>query len=463
MTLVVDVPPGREAERRYILDVVLSQWLGLPWRLRVQDRRDVRLQLEDEPLAAHQPGGITVPDVLLAPDGPGWLSTGSLPTTPLSMVDSAGGTRLPIIYGRGRTATAPGPEGVHLDVDVFGSAFFMLSRYEEAVSPERDAYGRFPAAASLAHREGFLQLPIVDAYVELLWTAITRCWPRLRRTERGYRVLLTHDVDDPLSTLGRRPLDIARQFAADLVRRRDPRLAGRRARALIGRRADHAFDPHNTFDYLLDVSESAGLRSACYFQSHERPDHPAGAHYALDHPWIRGLLRRVHERGHEVGYHAGFGTHLDPDRTATEFRRLRAAAERAGVDQQRWGGRQHYLQWTVPTTWRNWEGAGLDYDCSVAYADAPGFRTGTCHEYPTFDLTAGAPLRLRERPFQIMDVTLFGYLGLSGAAAMRAATDIADQCRRYRGTLGVLWHNDSVLRTAREQRWYAELVRAVTS
>ncbi len=459
MTLVVDVPPGREAERRYILDVVLSQWLGLPWRLRIRDRLDVRLHLADAP----QTGGITVPDVLLATEGPGWLRAPSLPATPLSTVAGAEASRIPVIYGQVPTGTSAGPDEEHLEVDVFGSAFFMLSRYEEAVSSERDGYGRFPATASLAHRAGFLHVPIVDAYVELLWAAITRRWPRLRRAERGYRVLLTHDVDDPLSTLGRRPPDLARQFAADLVRRRDVRLAGRRARALVGRRADHAFDPHNTFDFLMSVSESAGLRSACYLQSHQRPDHAAGAHYALDHPWIRGLLRRVHERGHEIGYHAGFGTHLDPERTATEFGRLRAAAERLGVAQQCWGGRQHYLQWTAPTTWRNWDGAGLDYDCSVAYADAVGFRTGTCHEYPTFDLTAGAPLRLRERPFQIMDVTLFGYMGLSGAEAMRTATGIADQCRRYRGSLGVLWHNDSVLRTAREQRWYAELISAVTS
>ena len=41
--------------------------------------------------------------------------------------------------------------------------------------------------------------------------------------------------------------------------------------------------------------------------------------------------------------------------------------------------------------------------------------------------------------------------------------DIAAQCRRYRGTLGVLWHNDEVLRTVREQRWYSELVDAVVA
>jgi hypothetical protein len=39
--------------------------------------------------------------------------------------------------------------------------------------------------------------------------------------------------------------------------------------------------------------------------------------------------------------------------------------------------------------------------------------------------------------------------------------DIAGQCRRYRGSLGLLWHNNELLRTVREQRWYESLVNAV--
>ena len=50
-----------------------------------------------------------------------------------------------------------------------------------------------------------------------------------------------------------------------------------------------------------------------------------------------------------------------------------------------------------------------------------------------------------------MDVTLFGYLGLAPDAARAAVLDIAAQCHRFRGALGLLWHNDELLRTARER------------
>ena len=55
-----------------------------------------------------------------------------------------------------------------------------------------------------------------------------------------------------------------------------------------------------------------------------------------------------------------------------------------------------------------------------AYAEAVGFRTGTCHPYRVFDLRERRPLRLREMPFQIMDVTLLSSMALTLDAARAA-------------------------------------------
>ncbi|MEK6441741.1 polysaccharide deacetylase family protein [Pseudonocardia sp. T1-2H] len=470
MSLVVETPPGRAAERGYVLGVVLGDRLGLDWRLEQSGRADVRLRFDADPAGP----AVTMPDTLLGIPEEEWLTPASLRADPPATlpVDDPGSTsltagqRVPLLLGPA-AADGPlvtfGPRGARLSLDVFGTAFFMLTRYEEAVLPDRDTWNRFPAAASAVDRAGMLRTPVVDVAVELLWSALERVWPRLRRrTGPGYRVLLTHDVDDPLSTLGRGPLDVAHQFAADLVLRRDPGLAARRARALLRMRSDHTGDPHDTFDLLMDVSERHSLASAFYLQSHERADPGGGAPYALTHPRIVDLMRRVHVRGHELGYHAGFGTYRDAGRTAAEFARLRGAARTLGIDQERWGGRQHYLQWDPTATWRNWADAGLDHDCTVAYADAVGFRTGTSHEFPVFDLAAGRPLPLRERPFQVMDVTLSGYLGLTPDAAADEVLAIAAECRRYGGTLGLLWHNDT-LRGSRTKRWYAALVAAVSA
>jgi hypothetical protein len=440
--LLVEAPGGYEPERRYILEVVLGDWLGLDWELRTVDRRDVRISLADEPGRRC----VVVPDVLFATRREDWLTEASLPRVRRS-------EGLAVVYGSAAVA-----DSARLEVDVFGSAFFMLSRYEELVVDDRDRYGRFPASASIAHRAGLLDTPIVDAYVELLWDALQRTWPRLRRRSRVFEVILTHDVDDPLAMLDHGPRDFARQLAGDLVRRRDARLALRRARSLGG---DRSLDPHNTFDFLMDVSERHGLRSAFYFLAH-RDQRPRDGAYLFEDRWVRRLIGHIGERGHEVGLHTSFCTYRDATLTREEFARLLRVAEAEGVRQEEWGGRQHFLRWANPDTWRNWEAAGLRYDATLAYPETVGFRTGTCHPYRVFDLQERRPLHLREMPFQVMDVTLLASMALTPDAARAAVMEIAAQCRRFGGCLGILWHNNTLLRTQREQRWYEELVAAVT-
>jgi hypothetical protein len=442
--LLVEAPPGHEPERRYVLDVVLGDRLGLDWEVRIADRPDVRISRADDPGGA----SVRLPDVLFATRPEDWLTRASLPAVRFR-------DGLPVLYGAPTASADP----LTLDVDVLGGAFFMLTRYEELVVEDRDQYGRFPAAASVAGREGFLGVPVVDAYVELLWDALEAAWPRLERRPEAFGMLLSHDVDDPLSTLGHGAGDIARQFAGDLVRRRSPALAARRARAVLG---DRRRDPNNTFDFLMDVSERHGLRSAFYFLPYRGETAREGA-YLFEHAWVRALIGRIGRRGHEVGVHPSFCTFRDAARTSEEHARLRRVADAEGVRQKEWGGRQHYLRWTNPTTWRNWEAAGLDYDSTLAYADAVGFRTGTCHPYRVFDLRERRPLRLRERPFQVMDVTLLTTMALPREAAGAAVLEIAAQCRRYRGSIGILWHNNTLLRSDREKRWYEGLIGALAS
>jgi hypothetical protein len=436
VTLVVEAPPAYEPERRYVLGVVIGDWLGLDWRLEVSDRSDVRITADGDEF-------VVLPEVLFATPSDAWLTRACLPDRPLAHV--AG---VPVIYG------APA-EGRALGVDVLGSCFFMLTRLEERVLETRDDHGRFPAVASVAHGEGFLDLPIVDVYVELLWDALARRWPRLERRRRAYRVALTHDVDDPLAVLGRSGPQLARQLGADVLVRRDPALAARRVGSwLAGSRRGRRLDPYNTFDFLMDVSERHGLASAFYFMAADGRAGVEDPPYRLDDPWIEALIGRIHARGHEVGFHA---TDTDRERTVGGFERMRAAARRAGVQQATWGGRQHYLRWENPSTWRTWDAAGLDYDATLAYADRIGFRTGTCHEFAVFDLDERRPMRLRERPFQVMDRTLFEYMGLAPDTAHAAVRRIADHCRRHDGVLCMLWHNNAVL-GARQMGDYEELV-----
>lgn len=104
----------------------------------------------------------------------------------------------------------------------------------------------------------------------------------------------------------------------------------------------------------------------------------------------------------------------------------------------------HYLRWEQPTTLRAWEDAGMSYDSTLGYADRPGFRCGTCHEYPAFDPVAQVQLNLRIRPLVVMKCTIIAdrYMGLGYTEeSLTRFLYIKENCRKVNDSFALLWHN----------------------
>lgn len=122
----------------------------------------------------------------------------------------------------------------------------------------------------------------------------------------------------------------------------------------------------------------------------------------------------------------------------------------------------HYLRWEHPTTMYGWVQAGMSYDSTLGYADKPGFRCGTCFEYPAFDVVRDQILPLRIRPLVAMDQTFLGahYMALSaGEEAFDAFFRIKNACRQVGGVFSLLWHN-SFFPTCAEKDLYTQILDA---
>lgn len=348
-------------------------------------------------------------------------------------------------------------DNVVFNFDVLYSAFYILTRSEEIGSTNLDHWGRFPASASHAYKNNYLHRPVVDEYTEILWHCMKKLWPSLRRKERKFEMMLTHDVDEPFEALFRPAWRMIRSFGSDVLRRRDIARAVDRARLWFRvKRGDLECDRVYNFDLIMDIGETAGCKDAFYFI----PDCSGrmSGDYNLEHPAIRSLIRHIHERGHEIGYHGSFDTYMNSDKTQCEVKRLKTIAEQEGVAQTRWGGRQHYLRWSALQTWRNYEVAGLDYDTTLSFADAAGFRCGTCRPYRVFDVENRKRLKLLEYPLTVMECSVLsaGYMGYSYEKAQEYILQLKRQCRRYRGIFVMLWHNS---RFETEQDW--QIYRAI--
>ena len=467
MILRVETPAGCLAEWAYVLRVLLGEFLGLQYEHVVTDGGEVRITRLDG-----RSGVLRCPDVFLRHASGAWLDPSTLPKEPLARCDTPLALRsvndqpLIVLYGNADCAKWSGsvaPGDVALNVDVFGGAFFALTRYEEVAGAQTGQHGWFPAAAALAVRERYLDRPIVNEYVELLWTGLRHLWPELRRKSREYRVLVTHDVDWPSCNVGRGIAGMVKTLAGDVLVRRDAGVLAKRALSAAGvLRGNRDCDVCNTFDFVMTESERRGLRSAFYFIT----GHSAGfidGLYEIGDPWVRRLLRSIHARGHEIGIHPSYNTLLDANRTRAEYEALRQVCREEGIEQPVWGGRQHYLRWRAGETWRHWDEAGLGYDSTVGHAERLGFRSGTCYEYPAYDVLRRRPLCVRERPLVAMEVSALDIMRLSFDETRDEMIRLSRVCRRYAGDFTLLWHNNRIVTRAERQTYLDVLDGAVAA
>lgn len=333
--------------------------------------------------------------------------------------------------------------GWHIGYDILGMTYWMLTRQEEVGRTDLDTHGRFPATASHAYKHDYLERPIVDEWLHVLGQVITRTWPGIALKQHQFSMKVSHDVDVPSRYGFASAKGLLWAMVGDVLKRGDIKNALRAPRIWLNTRdALHPSDPFNTFEWIMDLSDQHGLTSAFYFICGRTSN--MDADYEPEHPAIRRLMRRIHERGHEIGLHPSYGTYQKPELIAQEARRLRAILSEENIQQNVIGGRMHYLRWEQPTTLRAWADAGMDYDSTMSYADRPGFRCGTCFEYPAFDPVAGEPLSLRVRPLVAMECSVIDvcYSGLgTGKAAQAKFAQLKNACRAVNGCFSVLWHN----------------------
>ncbi|GAB3679314.1 hypothetical protein GCM10028857_00450 [Salinarchaeum chitinilyticum] len=242
-------------------------------------------------------------------------------------------------------------------------------------------------------------------------------------TDHSFALCLTHDVD--------RPYKLA-QAGFYALRDRDPRQL---LDLLPGRQ------PNWTFDRLLAMEAELGVRSAFYFLDEQRlfRDRPIrdwfdldawqlyADRYSLEDPSIVELMDRLDRGGWEIGLHGSYESYDDRQRLRAEKRRLEDT-----FGQPVLGGRQHYLNRTLPETWEHHAALGLGYDATVGSSSEIGFDFGDTIDRPFDDAFVAFPLTM-------MDVAMPDP-GENSAEA-RAACDRVLAEAADRGAIAtVLWH-----------------------
>lgn len=459
--LKIQIPTFCVSEIEYTSSVVFTEWLGIDYEITTTEQNAIFISSDNNTLRLSADFFVRASN--------NWLNQETMPRLSLKNYNLNDlktvlhteihicETELPVLYGVPEITIAE--NSIDCRIDVLGSIFFMLSRYEEIVVKERDQHSRFSAKSSIAYKESFLFRPIVNEYVELLFALLQYLFPQLERKKMQFRISPTHDVDVPFRYLNVSVLRFIKHMGGDVLKRKSVLLAfdtlSRWNKVNNGKVED---DPYYSFDFIMTQSEKRGLKSSFYFLPSSSPE--MTIQYPVTLPHMQSLLQTIDKRGHEIGIHGFYGTYLNSKPFIDDVQLLRDTLEVLGVGQEIKGGRQHYLQWQNPETFVVWENAGMKYDSSLSFADMPGFRCGTCYEYSVYDCITRRKLKLKERPLIAMECSIIAErymnLGLTDDA-LQVFENLKAKCKYYNGNFVLLFHNTEFLTEAQKQ-FYIEVL-----
>ena len=444
-------------ETKWIVYVLLKEFLGIPYHIVKYEGTDFYIKYKGKKLQLR--------NFFLKNASKNWLQPSSLPEFPLPTLDvSSSGLDLPLLPKHlpilfGTSEIDLNKDSIVLGIDIIGTVFFMLSRYEEVTLPGRDSHDRFPATLSLAYKAGFLDRPIVDEYVEFFWACIKRLWPNLTRKKNIGKTNISCDVDRPFDCTVENLKILLRTTGGDIVKRRTLTGALKRLnRYCFNKIGTFRFDDNYTFDWYMDTCEKNGLTVTFYFISDNSEPNNGG--YSLEEKRIISLIENIYRRGHNIGLHGSYNTYKDAQKIRAELQNLQSLCDKI-TDIKIKNNRQHYLRWDSAQTPDHLDAAGFDYDSTGGYADHPGFRYGTSKQFTMWSWKKNSQLRIKQIPLIVMECSVISdsYLGFGHTdAAYELMLKLKERSHKYGGTFTLLWHN-SELTTQADKKLFKRMLK----
>jgi len=456
--LVITINRCYYQEKEYIISVIFGDFWELDYDILYEEKDNRYFKIESPDSGK----SLYLPSILFATRKQEWLTKKSHPLSPLRNrlledleCEHFFSTDVPVLYGEEHAISVmDDAKEIKFDIDLFGSIFFLITLYEEINAPETDELDRFDYRQSILFKENLIKRPIANEYLEILWQLLLKINPRLLRKKRSYKLLVSHDIDSPLAN-NYSVMNFFKSCLADFFYRKSLTLLLKRIYSRVF--SNKSVDPHNTFDYLMETSESLGVKSEFNFIVIDGKGGIDGA-YDITDPFFKSVLSSIRDRGHTIGIHPSFYTLKNKEKTASEFQKLRNICTEKKLSQTSWGGRQHYLRWKNPDTWRIWNSMGATYDSSIGSAYFMGFRAGICYEYSVFDLLERKKLSLLEVPLIVMDVCAFK-LG-PFFSYEDEVVKLADVCKFFNGSFTLLFHNNYVISPG-QKRDYKSLLEKI--
>ncbi len=337
--------------------------------------------------------------------------------------------------------------------DIFAASFYLLSRYEEYLPHQKDMYGRYAHENSVAFKENFLNLPLVNIWIEDFKKSLKVKFPDSRLLTPDFHLLPTYDIDEAYSYKHKEWWRSAGAAIKDLLKGRVDRFTLRRN--VLNKKVQ---DPFDSYDWIDNLHRPHQFKPRYFFLVPEK----TGKYdrNILPKETALQVLIKQHAAKYSIGIHPSWQSGDDTSLIKMEKERIEHITTTKIIS-----SRQHFIRFTLQQTSRNLIDAGIKEDFSMGYGSINGFRASVASPFYWYDLEKEETTHLLLYPFCYMEANSFYEQKISAQEALEEMRHYYQQVKKVKGTFISIWHNTFLGTDERFKGWreiYYQFIQEVT-
>ncbi|WP_248722174.1 polysaccharide deacetylase family protein [Seonamhaeicola sp. ML3] len=310
--------------------------------------------------------------------------------------------------------------------DIFAASFYLLSRYEEYLPHVKDEYGRFMASESLAYKNDFLKIPVIDIWAYKFKEAIQNQFPDFDFPERTYRIKPIIDVPTAYRYKSKGLVRTVGGLFKEFFQFRFKSIYLRIV-VLLGLK----HDPYDTFKYLINRQKSSKGKFLFFFLIGDYSTYDKGIN--INKKSFVSLIKHVADYC-KVGLKVSFFAADNITVTKKEKIKMEEVINRPLI-----ASRQSYSRLNLPETYRNLVDLEVKEDYTMGYVKHVGFRAGTCTPFYFYDLDYEIQTPLKVYSYQLMDFALLKNKSLLDKK--KVLNELIREVKKVKGELIPVFHN----------------------
>ncbi|MGJ8685025.1 MAG: DUF7033 domain-containing protein [Nonlabens sp.] len=288
------------------------------------------------------------------------------------------------------------PDRGNLPFDIFSACFYLLTRYEEYLPQVKDDMGRFSATASIAAQHHFLEMPVVDLWVQKFGEELERYFEISLSRKRTTNIIATIETATVFEYKHRAVVPSVKIFYQNLRKLRVRKLFRQ-----IGVHLRLTKDPYDVYDIVLRVYKECLEQLPKSLKYHRRIlyfFHLGDYNYIDDGVSYRSrsyqeLIKHMADYV-EIGLRFSYANGIDKiDKEALRFESITNRPLSKTMTA--------FSKISMPGHYKKLVDMDFIEDYSMGYTNVPGYRASTSHSFYFYDLDYEVQTPLRVYPYAL--------------------------------------------------------------